>query len=273
MSKWTASIGWILLVLTACERREPPPLPTRIPDISQVATADQLTANAPPEGFREAVAFPQIDANLTALSNWRYDLTLQFNGVYSNTPRPASGSVRVQVWYNLLGQQRRVLLEAVGEVFGLEESQTILREGVRLGPDAFLVENNTCRAGQDGEPALAADLQAGALIGGVNNAVPAGVRAVINGEAVWRYDFAQDALTMPFLRLPETGRILNLSSELWIAPEHNAVIRYWVTMSVENAILFESLFENALPVSGEVILRYDVYDIGLDPNITQPFGC
>ncbi len=262
------------LGLAACNRSQNTPIvPTRITSVSAMATEITLTENAPPEGYREFVAFPQIDANLPDLSNWRYEMTLEFDGVFSGTPRPAQGRIRAQVWYNQFGTQRRVIIETSGALFGSDDDRIALREAVRLGPDAYLVENNTCAAAGSGEPAIAADLQVSQLIGGVNRAVPMGVKAVINGEEVWRYDFAPDALLQPYLRLGGTARIVSQNSELWVAPSRNAVIRFWVTMNIENAVLFENLIENALPISGEIILRYDVYQIGIDPNITQPFGC
>ncbi|MDX1993355.1 MAG: hypothetical protein SF029_13260 [bacterium] len=261
-------------LLTACQGRATPVIPTRIPSIEQLATSDFLTANAPPEGFREQVIFPAIDANLPSLPNWRYEATLSFNGIFAGTPRPAAGTIRVQVWHNQLGTQRRVVIETSGELFGIETEGTVItREAVRLGPDTFLVENNACTRATEGEPAIAADLLISQVIGGVNRAIPVGVQQVINGEQVWRYDFVQDDLLMPYIRLGGAGRILSLSRELWVAPARNAVIRFWLTMNVENVVIFEQLIEGNPPVSGELVLRYDLYSIGTDPNITQPFGC
>ena len=48
-----------------------------------------------------------------------------------------------------------------------------------------------------------------------------------------------------------------------------AVVRFYVNLDVENAFIFD----RQLPVTGQVILRYDLYDIGVVPNITVPFGC
>jgi len=38
---------------------------------------------------------------------------------------------------------------------------------------------------------------------------------------------------------------------------------------VEKAIIFD----RQVPVSGQVIVRYDLLNIGDVPNITVPFGC
>jgi len=42
-----------------------------------------------------------------------------------------------------------------------------------------------------------------------------------------------------------------------------------VLLSIENA----RLLSNDLPVTGQLLLQYDLYDIGNVPNITVPFGC
>jgi hypothetical protein len=57
--------------------------------------------------------------------------------------------------------------------------------------------------------------------------------------------------------------------EIWVAPEHNVVVRFYVTLNVQNAIVFD----RQLPVTGQVIIRYDLFDIGVVPNISIPFGC
>lgn len=265
-------------VFTACnlERGQSlEDLPTRVVSLEDLATAQMQTQNAPPPGFRESITFPQIDANLSALPNWRYEMLLEFNGVFSGTSRPATAHTLAQVSYNQLDSARRVLLEASGVLVNPEDDTPIRREGVRLGPDTYLVQENVCLGAADGAAAVLADLRAGDLIGGVQRAVPDGVRATINGQTVWRYSFGAPDLNLPGIRFMQGGRIARFSAELWIAPEHNAVIRFWLTMDIENAVLnlVATSDDGALPVSGQLILRYDLYDIGVNPNITQPFGC
>jgi hypothetical protein len=46
-------------------------------------------------------------------------------------------------------------------------------------------------------------------------------------------------------------------------------MRYYLTMDVENVTLFSS----TLPVTGTLTLQYDLYDVGIVPNISVPFGC
>jgi len=112
-----------------------------------------------------------------------------------------------------------------------------------------------------------ANLRASDFIGGVARAVPAGGPERINGEDVWPYAFAaEDLIRPPAL---EEGTITAFDAELWVAPEHNAVIRYYVTLNVESATVFNS----SAPLDGVVTILYDLNQIGIDPNITRPFGC
>jgi len=262
-----------VVFLFACQRegKLPEDIPTPIRSLDELATAQVMTANAPPEGFRGPVTFPFIDENLPNVPNWRAEVLMRFNGVYASTPRPAIAETRATLWYNDLGPERRVVIEGEGALFGQEEA-TMTLEGVRLAEDAFLVRENTC-VGQAEGTAQVADLRAGELIGGVTNAVTRGVNAIINGEQVWRYDFAPEDLNLPQLDFREDSRIVAMNGELWVAPEHDAVIRYYLLLNVENVIVRLDSSETPLPVSGDLVIRYDVFDIGINPNITQPFGC
>ena len=84
----------------------------------------------------------------------------------------------------------------------------------------------------------------------------------------WQYRFETEDLNLPSIRLDENGT-LAANGELWVAPERDTVVRFYVNLDVENAFIFD----RQLPVSGQVIVRYDLYDIGNVPNITIPFGC
>jgi hypothetical protein len=179
----------VVILLAACRDRgkTPEDLPTRVPPADVLATSQVLTENAPPPGFRDTVSFPQIDDNLPELTNWRYESLMNFDGVFSRTPREVDAETRVNVWYNRQGRQRRVVVEGEGELFGQAEPTEL--EGVRLGEDTFLVRDNACLGDAGGQAATVADLRAGDQIGGVANAVPAGAKATINGEEVWQYTF------------------------------------------------------------------------------------
>ena len=267
----------ILLVLTSCTRRgqDLDDIPTRVGSLDDLATSQILTRNAPPEGFRETVAFPQVDANLNDLSNWHYTMTLDFEGVFANTSRPARASTSLDVWFNQFDQSRRVVLTAEGILLGTEAEEPLQREGVRLGPDTFYVLDSVCQGRGSADADLLADLRAGDIIGGLLQARSISERGVIHSEDVWRYDFGVDDLNIPALQFNDNSVIAALTGEFWVAPEHGAVIRFWVTMDVENVIItfLSNDADTALPVSGRVILRYDLFDIGVNPNITQPFGC
>lgn len=261
----------LLLILTACGSRGQTldDIPTRIPSVDSLATSVALTENAPPEGFRDSVAFPQIDDNLQFLSHWHSEAYFSFEGVFSRTPRQIDAETTSFTWYTRTGNQRRVVLSGAGELFGDQEGETL--EGVRLGSDTFLLRDGVCLDNVDEAAAAVADLPASAIIGGVNYAVPAGEKRIINGEEVWRYTFTLENVSLPLLRMGDNAQITSMLGELWVAPEHNAVIRYYLNLEVDNVVL--QVVDNALPVSGQLILRYDLYDIGINPNITQPFGC
>lgn len=258
----------LALALAACNARRGPGLediPTRA-SIDGLATETVLTQNAPPEGWRDPVSFPEIDAGLRELSGWRYEVVMEFDGVFARTTRRASAATRAEVWFNQLGSARRVVFRTAGELSGQPDENTY--EAVQLGPDAFLVRDSACVSNSE-DAQTAASLSAGGLVGGVREA-PSGARqAVINGEEVWRYDFTADNLVLPQVQLAEGGRIYSAAGELWVAPKHSAVIRFYANLDVENAIIFGS----TLPVTGQIIVRYDLYDVGVVPNIAVPFGC
>lgn len=261
----------LLALLAACnpqrgQRLEDIPTAISIDSLQDAATAQVMTQNAPPEGWREAVSFPEIDAGLTTLAGWRYIVTLGFDGALTQTGQQTSATARAEVWFNQLGTARRVIVETVGELIGQEENNAF--EAVRLGPDAFLVRADGCISGGP-DAASAADLRAGALVGGAQTATPTGRRATLNGADAWEYAFESQALNLPAIRLQPGGRLTVTGGELWVAPAYSAAVRFYVNLDVENAVIFD----RELPVTGQVILRYDLYDVGTVPNITVPFGC
>jgi hypothetical protein len=255
----------LLALLAACNRgQDIASLPTPA-SIDGVATAMYLTENAPPPDFRGVLSYPEVDAGLAELEGWRYQVQLDFNGVFARTPRETSANATAEVWFKQLGSARRVVVNTSGELLGQENNAF---EAVRLGPDAFMVRGNTCVDGGN-DAITAADLRAGRLVGGVTRATPTGERATVNGEDVWQYSFTTADLNLPSIHLADDGSMQASGGELWIAPKHNAVIRFYVNLNLTNAVIFD----RQLPVSGTVILRYDLYDINLPTNITVPFGC
>jgi hypothetical protein len=260
---------WFLVVLIAvpaCTRRgqSPEDLPTPA-EFNAVATAAFQTQNAPPPGFGE-VSFPQVDARLNDLAGWRYVVQLEFDGTFARTTRETSANASAEVWYNQLASSRRVSVQTRGELVGDDDTTY---EAVRLGPDAFLVRNEICLANAGTDAETAADLSAGNLVGGVIRGTPTGLHATLNGVESWQYTFTYEDLNLPNIILEGDGRVFFTSGELWVAPEHNVVTRFYVNIELENA----RIFDRQLPVTGTVIIRYDLYDIGVQPNITVPFGC
>jgi hypothetical protein len=258
---------FFIFALAACNSQrgqtlEQIPTPAQI---NRLATAQYLTQNAPPPDYRGPAAIPEVDAGLSDLPGARYIVHLEFNGVFANTPRQTNASANAEVWLRQIGSARRVIVSTSGELLGKENNAF---EAVRLGPDAFMVRQNTCLA-KASDAEVAADLRAGTLVGGVKRAVPTGRRATINNEDSWEYSFIAGDLNLPSIRFAEGGSLNASSGELWIAPKHHAVVRLYVNLDVTNAIIFD----RQLPVTGQVILRYDLYDVGIAPNITVPYGC
>jgi hypothetical protein len=260
----------LIFALAACDRgsiNDPSELPTSI-NPETAPTEFYLTQNAPPTGF-STVSFPQIDANANLLSGWHADMSLTFNGAFSSVARDTSAETSAEIWFDQLGSARRVRIETIGELIGQEENQT--SEAVRLGPDTFLVRNGVCLTNAGADASSAADLSAGGLIGGVTSAEATGEHEVVNGAEAWQYTFTIDDLVLPAIRPAEDGSIIMSDpGEIWVAPQHNAVVRFYVNLYVENAIIFD----RQLAVTGQVIIRYDLLDIGIVPNINNiPFGC
>jgi hypothetical protein len=111
------------VALAACDARRGPGLediPT-LASIDEMATQTVLTQNAPPEGWREPVSFPTVDAGLRELPGWRYEVQLEFEGVFARTPRRATASTRAEVWFNQLGSARRMVFQTTSELAGQPE--------------------------------------------------------------------------------------------------------------------------------------------------------
>ncbi len=189
-----------------------------------------------------------------------------FDGVFARTPRETGASTQATVSYNQVASAKRV--QATIDVDLEDTSEPILFEGVRHGIDTFLVRDERCTSNTS-ETEFLADLSAESILGGVQNAVSVARRERINGEEVWLYSFLLEDMVIPNVRVTETGRILSMIGELWVAPEHNVVVRYNVTMEVENAMIFDQ----ELPISGTVSMQYNLFDIGVVPNISVPNGC
>jgi len=254
-----------MLIVAGCNRGQNiADIPTPA-SIEALGTANALTAVAPPEGFRDSVSFPEVDANLQKLIGGRYLVTLEFTGVFTSTPRTTNAKATAEVWFNQAGGARRVVVDINGELLGKTDNNF---EAVRLGTDSFMVLNKEClNAGPD--TVTAAGLRAGTLVGGVKKAIPAGEKATLNGQEAYKYNFTSADLNLPSIKLSDGGTVEATGGELWVAPSVNAVVRFYVNLNVTNAVIFD----RTLPVDGQVIVRYDLYDVGQITNIAIPNGC
>lgn len=254
----------MLLMLAGCNR-DNNVLPT-VAHPDAIGTALVLTEFAPPVGY-DTISLPRIDARTEELSGWRADMYFSFNGVYARTNRTTAASVQATVYYDQVGSARRVVATVDNDLE--EASEPTFFEGVQLGTDVFLVRDSRCILASEAEASVIADLSAGELIGGVQTAAVMPSIRTINGEEVWQYSFVPGDVSLPNLTIPADGRILSMNGELWFAPARNVVIRFYLTLQVENALLLGQ----TLPVTGELVMTYDLFEIGVIPNISQPNGC
>lgn len=256
-----------IALLSACTERTstPPSLPTQV-DPAARATSIVLTRESPPAGF-DLLALPQIDVGLERLNGWRYEMSFSFEGVYSGTTRLVRAETRAEVSYNLVTSARRVLATLENDL--QDDQAPVTYEAVLLGEDAFLVRDGTCLSNNPQDARSAASLGAGSLLGGIRQADSLPRRATINTQEVFGYRFEPDSLLLPNVGFGEDSQLLAITGELWYSPTHQAVVRYYLNLELERVRILES----SLPMTGTLLLRYDVYDVGVAPNISVPFGC
>jgi hypothetical protein len=260
--------------LLACEvvdriqdNDEPVVAPT-VADFAGLQTAQVLTQNAPPPGFSTA-AFPEIDDNLRTAVYSRVLITLNFDGAYSNPtaedPSQVQSNMRIEIWNDEFNVARHVRIEFLGDVFSGESTNLDI---VRLSNQYFMLNPNGVCVTDEAQIADIANIRAGQLIGGVSLAQPTGRPSeVINNYPAWQYGFSPENLTYPAVQTANELDIL--TGELWVAPEYNVAVRFTVEMNVRDAVL---LF-GARPVTGRLVYQYNVFDIGVQPNISVPNGC
>lgn len=254
----------LLLFLTGCSGLgQTPPPPPHSPE--SLATAIRLTENAPPAGY-EMMALPRLDTGLDDLAGYRVVLELRFQGVYASTLQETSGIIRAEVWGDGLTPARRVRLDAEGPVFASEPRDL---EAVRIVDAHYLVnEEGRCLLNVEDTAQAVAALSMHDLLGGVEQVPYAGIQAVLNGEQAYRYNVETGVVALPFIHRAENS-VVTASGELWVAPEYDVVTRYYVNADVSHV----TLLEGEQSVSGQIFVRYDVYEIGTVPNISIPFGC
>lgn len=257
----------LALLLSACDTT-PPPIPT-VSSIEMAGTSVSLTQNAPPAGFEKSVAFPVLDAHLTDLPGWYASIDLSFDGIFAGSKQKTVGKLNAQIYSSELTSARRVLFTASGAAFGVTDARAV--EAVRLGNDYFLVVQATkvCGKVTDAPSRRIADLTAGTLLGGIKSATPTGQRDTINKLAAWEYAFLPDDVTLPILNADSGGNYTVAAGDLWVAPAVRAVVRYTLTINVENVTLLQS----DQPVTGQLRIIYELHEVGTQYNITVPFGC
>jgi len=54
-----------------------------------------------------------------------------------------------------------------------------------------------------------------------------------------------------------------------VTPEPGVVVRYYANVDVAGV----RLLDGTQAVSGQLFIRYDLFDIGVIPNISIPYGC
>lgn len=262
-------LAGICLLLSGCVT--PGAIPT-VANIDAAGTAQILTLNAPPPGFRDIVQFPKVDDNLASLPSWHYTVTLTFDGVFSGTTDKAVGSITAEVFSNELVGERRVLLKASGAAFGLKADRNV--EGVRISNDYYLVDQNkVCsKVTNDQTSRNVAELTAGSLIGGVNRARPTGERKTVTQGNVkvdaWQYSFLPGDVNPPAIDLSDGGKMTVASGDFWVVPASKAVLEYSITFNVEN-----SLLQGDRQLTGQVRAAYTLVETGAQYNISIPYGC
>lgn len=255
---------WITASVAACSGLgQTPPPPPHSPE--SLATALKLTENAPPPGLDRA-AFDVVDAELDEIDGYRYVLEVRFEGVFDDTLEATSGFVRTEVWWDGIAPARRVVLDADGALFASEPRDL---EGVRIGDDYYLVdETGRCLLNVDDTARAVASLRVGSLLGGMAETSYAGIQAVLNGQQAYRFDLTPETVSLPLIHRNDDS-VVQLAGELWVMPEPYLVNRLYANVDVSRV----TLLEGTRSVSGQVFVRYDVYDIGVVPNISIPYGC
>lgn len=259
-------IAMIVLSMVACTTDDvtvPERLPTQA-DPNAVGTAIIKTQNAPPPGF-ETVGYNPVDFNREALPGSFFEVTVNFEGQYTDTGESATGALTMQVWENGVLRTRRVTLRFLGEAL----SGTVSRvEAVRFENDYYILDESGICTKNDQVAEDIATLTAGRVVGGFTLALPTGRLDTINGLIGYQYQFArEDVVVGIFPTAPSVAEVI--SGEVWVNPDNDVVTRFGVVLNVHNArILF-----GEQPVTGTLRYEYNLLGIDLADPIALPNGC
>jgi hypothetical protein len=261
--------GALLLILTACT-----PGGNALPTVSSIemaGTAVALTQQAPPQGFQTTISYPLLDAKLVRLPSWYARLLLSFEGVDAVIGQPATARLEAQIYRNELSNTRRVLFSANGIAFGVAAGETRNIEAVRIANDYYFALKTppACAAVTDAARRQIADLTAGSLIGGIQSATATGNRQPINGQLAYEYTFLPESLNLTVIQTDNVGKFTIAAGSLWVAPSLDAVMRYTLTVNVQDVRLLNA----EQPVTGQLRIEYELKEVGSPYNLAVPFGC
>lgn len=258
----------ITLTLLACDPSdsgEDVVVPT-LADPVAVRTAQFLTQNAPPPGF-DSVAYNPVDFNRDQLPGSEFQITVNFDGQYSETGEDVTGSMVMRVEENRIQRSRRVVLSFIGDVMAGELSEV---EAVRIENTFYIKTNDVCTTNDEAAREIAT-LEAGRVVGGVTLAIPTGQKDEILGFESFQYGFAQENLNFViFNQVPTAVEVQG--GEVWVIPEHDVVARFGASFFVHEA---QILFGDE-PVTGNLRYEYNLNTIATNdtlPNISVPNGC
>lgn len=268
IARSTIAICCTLTIFTGCSAQAIPPTAV---SISGVQTQQVQTQIAPPPQYQQSVQFPRIDANLTAQPYWRAAITLSFDGVLTGTQSKTTGVITAEIYSNESSGERRVVLQTTGEAFGTNAPRYL--EGVRIGNAFYRVDADRACTTVTADPSgrTLAELSAGALLGGVQNAVYATTRRIaeaLNKTPVWEFSFSPDDVIPPAVTLADGGTITIASGGLWIAPAFDAVADYQITLNIVNGRI-----QGSSALTGQLRAEYHLLEVGTPYNIAIPYGC
>lgn len=229
-------------------------------------TSLPFTVNAPTPGF-ESVSFPEIDDNLPTVSYTKFDVTVTFDGYYTDTSEPVNGYMRLTAWNDEFNGSRQIQIEFEGDVFSGGASNL---DVVRIVNQYYMINPNGVCITDPGQVSELANIRAGQLIGGIEYAEPTSNVEEIDGIQTWQYGFDEQFINPPAIQFEgENNEIDYLAGAIWVSPEYNIVMRYTVEMNVHRATL---LFGER-PVTGRILYQYDVDVLEEPPAISIPNRC
>ena len=265
-----ATILLVSMILAACDTilgDDAEPSPTIFDQsFEEYQTSLPYTLNAPTPGF-ESVSFPEIDDNLPSISYSKFEVTVTFDGFYTDTSEPVNGFMKLTAWNDEFTEARQIQIEFLGDVFSGGASNL---DVVRIVNQYYMINPNGVCITDAGQVSELANIRAGQLLGGIEFAQPTSNVEEIDGIQAWQYGFDEQFINPPAIQFEsENDEIDYLSGAVWVSPEYNIVMRYTVEMNVHRAILLSG----ERPVTGRMRYQYDVDILDEPPSISIPNQC